>query len=153
MNPRQDYKGCVILANLKQLADGSGWTEDYDIEIHYGDRVEVRPYFSDRKFATEDEAVAGSIRAAIRKIDRSPGLQVNPNHRSDPAGVREPTPKEGSSDWRDAEIPERLKATWDDGESYRPTVQSDALTVLHVEGRRRPSLEDLDGDSEELEAE
>lgn len=52
------YKGCVIDASPKELADGSGWTGEYCIDVHVEGRVETRPYYSDRKFKTKDEAIA-----------------------------------------------------------------------------------------------
>jgi hypothetical protein len=71
METRHDYKKCVIEANPKELADGSRWSEDYNIEIHYGDRTEVRQFVSDRIFPTRDEAIAACISAGKHKIDRS----------------------------------------------------------------------------------
>jgi hypothetical protein len=73
---RQEYKGCVIEANPKELADGTGWTEDYNIEIHHGDRVDVQTMIGQRTFASRDEAIAACIEAGKRQIDRSPLLRT-----------------------------------------------------------------------------
>jgi hypothetical protein len=76
MERRQEYKTCVIEANPKELADGTGWTEEYNIELHLGSHVDVKPYFGQRVFQSKDEAIAACIEAAKRQIDRSPMLRT-----------------------------------------------------------------------------
>jgi hypothetical protein len=68
---RQEYKGCVIEANPKELADGSGWTEDYNIEIHHGDRVDVRPIIGQRTLASKNVAIRACIEGGKHRIDES----------------------------------------------------------------------------------
>ena len=150
MDTRQDYKGCVIEANPKELADGSGWTQDYNIEIDYGDRTEVRQYFSDRKFATRAEAIVGCISAGRRTIDRSLLLRTNFDVTLDGPNVEEQTTKQGeTSGWKDAELPENLKATWHDEGKLRPTVRADSDEALRYEkGKRCRGLDELDGEPE-----
>jgi hypothetical protein len=68
MDSRQDYKGFVIEAKPEELADGTGWTENYIIKIN---RFEGQWFGSDQKLPTKAEATSASILAAKRKIDRS----------------------------------------------------------------------------------
>jgi hypothetical protein len=72
---RQNYKGCIIEANPKELADGSGWTEDYNIELHYGARLENRHFIGQRTFPSKDEAIAACIKAGKQQINHSPLLR------------------------------------------------------------------------------
>ncbi len=149
MDTRQDYKGCGIEANPRELADGSGWTQDYNIEIHYEDRTEVRPSFSDRKFSTTAEAIAGCISAGKRTIDRSPLLRSNPVVTFDTSKVDEQDARQGETpSWKDAELPEDLKATWRGDENLHPVGVDGDKALRFEKGKRARRLDELDSEPE-----
>ena len=125
MDTREVYKGCAIQANPTELPDGSGWTEDYTIEIPHEDRADVTRFFFGRKFPTRAEAIAVCISEGRRNIDRSV--------------------KDLSAD---------LKATWDENHTLRPALH-DPIDPLIGEGvlryakdKRSRTLDDLDGEPE-----
>lgn len=78
METRITYKGVVIDVRPKELADGTGWTEDFTLEIHMGDSVRTTGFTSDRVFKTREEAVEASIASGKHKVDRSPILRDQP---------------------------------------------------------------------------
>ena len=57
-------------------------------------------------------------------------------------------------DRKNVEVPEELKATWDEEENLRPTIQGDAdyLTgdgsLHYTKDKRRRRLDELDGEPE-----
>ena len=127
MDTREVYKGCVIQANPMELADGSGWTEDYNIEVPHEDRADVTRFFFGRKFPTRAEAIASCISEGRRKIDRP---------------------------LKDVAAPEDLKATWDEKQTLRPALQGpiDPLigegVLRNAKDKRSRTLDNLDGEPE-----
>jgi hypothetical protein len=64
---KENYEGCDIESHPEELKDGSGWAEDYSIQINPTVTI---PFGSDRKFKSREEANAASIIAAKGIIDR-----------------------------------------------------------------------------------
>ena len=127
MDTREVYMGCAIQANPTELADGSGWTEDYNIEVPHEDRTDVTRYFFGRKCPTRAEAIAACISEGRRKIDRL---------------------------LKDTAAPENLKATWDEKQTLRPALQGPIDPLIgegilrHAKDKRSRTLDDLDGEPE-----
>lgn len=146
MDIRRNYKGCVVEANPEETPDGSRWTESYNIEIHYGGRVEVRQFVSDRTLPSKPEAVAASLAAGRRRVDHSLLFRNNDSGQE--------VKTDGAPACPDFDIPNDLKVTWQEEESLRPTIQGDAdpLTgngsLRFIKDKRRRRLDELDDEPE-----
>ena len=58
------------------------------------------------------------------------------------------------SNWKDGELPDSMKATWEEKENLRPTVQGDIDGIVsqgglrYTKDKRRRRLDELDGEPE-----
>jgi hypothetical protein len=54
---RENYKGYVIEANPRQLAENSMWTVSINIEKHSGAGVDVQEYSAANQYASKEMAI------------------------------------------------------------------------------------------------
>jgi hypothetical protein len=69
MSREEYYKGFVIEARSSELRDSLGWDSKFELRKDDGASIVITPFYLEKLYATEDEALTSAIAHGRKKID------------------------------------------------------------------------------------